>query len=438
MFWADEAEFARMKRLITVFEEQNPGIRVEPVRVLSRKDYLGKVTQELSKAPALDVFALDLSEFAEFKRKGMLRDLSGWADDLFDFQPRLVECFFRENKLWAVPASCSTQVLYYNKRKFDRAGIPYPTDGWDWGDLRQAAERLTMTEGSSAKVIQYGLDLDPGVSAWAPFLWQNGGELFDPDTGRWMLGSPAMLEKNAAALQFYADLIHQSHVAQAKSTLAAADSPEPSFKKSVSAMIFAGRSLAAELQKDETLGWDVCPMPKNLKRATTLSVEGYGISRVSRHADEAWKLVRFLTGPTSQTKMAMDGKHIPARVSAGQSRVFLEFPGKLSINNRAFIDSLFYARPVETAPRWPEVSRIIAEETDLMFSSGKLSARDSLIRAQNRIDSLMAGSQVPRLAAPSERKTMSDVSTNKVQNSKPKAPAPKPAAPAAVKTAKKK
>lgn len=332
-----------------------------------------------------------------------------------------------------MPASCSAQVLYYNKRKFDRAGVPYPTDGWDWGDLRQAAERLTMNEGASAKIIQYGLDLDPDVSAWAPFLWQNGGEIFDPDSGKWMLGSPAVLEKNAAALQFYSDLIHQSHVALAKSTLSAADSSAPSFEKRVSAMIFAGRSLAAELQKDETLGWDVCPMPKNLRRATTLSVEGYGICRASKHVNEAWKLIRFLTGPTSQTKMAMDGKRIPARVSAGQSRVFLEFPGKISINNRAFIDSLFYARPLETAPRWAEVRKIIAEETDLMFSSGKLSARDSLIRAQNRIDSLMAGTPVSRLTAPSERKKISDGSTNKVQNARPRQAVPKPSRPAAAK-----
>ena len=168
-------------------------------------------------------------------------------------------------------------------------------------------------------------------------------------------------------------------------------------------MIFAGRSLSAQLHKDEGLGWDVCPMPRRLKRATTLSVQGYGISSFSPHPDEAWKLIRFLTGPTGQTKLAMSGKSIPARVSAGQSRVFLDYPGKLSINNRAFIDSLFYARPLETAPRWIEFAKIIAEETDLLFSSGKGNARDCLIRAQNRIDKLTAAAPVPRLAAPSER-----------------------------------
>ena len=406
MFWADAAEFARMKQQAAVFEEQNHGIRIELVRTTPHRDYPAKVLQELSRGALPDVFALDLSDFAEMRKKGLLRDVSGRADDLFDFQPRLTECFFQENRLWAVPATCSTQVLYYNKRKFDRAGIPYPSDSWDWGDLKQAAERLTLAEEGSGRIIQYGLDLDPDMAAWAAFVWQNGGEIFDPDTGKWLLGSPSVLGKNAAALQFYVDLIHESRVAQANSALAAADSQEPSFEKRFSAMVFAGRSLAAHLQKEEGIGWDVSPMPKNLKRATTLSAQGYGISSFTEHPEEAWKLVRFLTGPTSQTKLAMGGRSVPARVSAAQSRVFLDFPGKLSINNRAFIDSLFYARPLQTAPCWAEVERIVAEETDLLFSSGKGLARDSLIRAQSRSDKLMAATQVPHLNAPPERKSV--------------------------------
>ena len=406
MFWADDAAFSRMKQQAAIFEEQNHGIRVELIRTATHRAYLEEILKEVSKGAMPDVFALDLSDFAQMRSKGLLHDISGRADDLFDFQPRLTECFFQDNRLWAVPAACSTQVLYFNKRKFDRAGIPYPSDSWDWGDLKQAAERLTLMEEGSERMIQYGLDLDPDMSAWAPFVWQNGGEIFDPDTGRWLLGSPAMLERNAAALQFYVDLIYESRVAQAKSTLAAADSPEPPLEKRFSAMMFAGRSLAAQLQKKEGLGWDVSPMPRNRRRATTLLVQGYGISSFTQHLEEAWKLVRFLTGPTSQTKLAMSGTSIPARVSAAQSRVFLDFPGKLSINNRAFIDSLYYARPLQATPLWAEIERIVAEETDLLFSAGKDSARDSLIRAQGRIDKLTAATQVPHLSAPSERKTM--------------------------------
>lgn len=405
MFWGNEAELSRIKQLVAVFEGRNPEIRVQLVRVASHADYPTHLIKQVSKGALPDVFALELSDYAQFRKKGLLTDLSGRADDLFDFQPRLVECFFQDHKLWAVPSGCSTQVLYYNKRKFDRAGVPYPGENWDWADLKQAAERLTLTEGHSGRVIQHGLDLDAHLQAWAPFVWQNGGEIYDPDTGKWILGSPAMLERNAAALQYYVDLIHRSRAAQAKSALAASDLSEPSFEGHLSAMIFAGRQLCAQLQKDESLGWDVCPMPRNLRRATTLSVTGYGISSFTKHPDASWKLVRFLTSPTSQTKLAMTGRSIPARVSAGQSRVFLDFPGKLSINNRAFIEGLYYARPVETAPGWKEVEKIVAEETDLLFSTGKGSARDSLIRAQNRIEKLMSSAtKVPRLAAPPERK----------------------------------
>jgi ABC-type glycerol-3-phosphate transport system substrate-binding protein len=178
------------------------------------------------------------------------------------------------------------------------------------------------------------------------------------------------------------------------------------FENQLAAMTFSGRKLGADLQNNESIQWDVSPMPKNLKRATTLVVEGYGISRSTKKAAEAWQLVRYLTGPTAQTKLAMNGKTVPSRVSTDQSKVFLDFPGAPKKNNRAFIDSLFYARALPLTTQWPEIEKIIAEETDLLFSTGKVTARDSLIKAQSRIDKLTEYSSSDRLSMPSERKKL--------------------------------
>jgi multiple sugar transport system substrate-binding protein len=400
---------SKLRHVLDVFEQRNPGVRVEVIRARSNGSYAQQVIAEHALAGAPDIFLIGLSDFHALEGKGLMRDLSGKLDDLFDFQPRLIECFMRDGKLMAVPAECSTRVLYYNRQKFDRAGIPYPTESWDWSDLRLAAEKLTIRETPGGPPIQHGLQLDPSLAGWAAFVWQNGGEIGDPASGRWVIGSPSHLERNAAALEFYAGLIHEARIAPAVSALQGDQPARPAFVSQTAAMIFDERPLAAELLASGSLHWDVSPLPRHTARATTLSAEGYAISSKTADPDLAWKLVRHLTGPTSQTRFAMTGRMLPSRVSVARSRVFLDFPGAGPIRNKAFVDGLYYARPLPF-DRALEVERILAEETDLLFSAGRGNARDALIRAQARIDELFGQkSEAPRyLTVPPVRKSVKE------------------------------
>ena len=37
----------------------------------------------------------------------------------------------------------SPLAIYYNKDLFDKAGVPYPKDGWTWEDFQDTAVKLT-------------------------------------------------------------------------------------------------------------------------------------------------------------------------------------------------------------------------------------------------------------------------------------------------------
>ena len=54
-----------------------------------------------------------------------------------------------------IPAGYTTFVTYYNKDMFDKSGLPYPTEGWTWADLRAAAAKLAKP---TDKVYGYGVD----------------------------------------------------------------------------------------------------------------------------------------------------------------------------------------------------------------------------------------------------------------------------------------
>jgi multiple sugar transport system substrate-binding protein len=84
-----------------------------------------------------------------------------------------------DGKVIGVPALVDNLALIYNKKLFDQAGLPYPTDEWSWDDFRNAAKKLTKPATN-----QYGTAYSVSGSedtTWHlwPLLWQHGGQILD-------------------------------------------------------------------------------------------------------------------------------------------------------------------------------------------------------------------------------------------------------------------
>lgn len=76
-----------------------------------------------------------------------------------------------------MPITADAVVLYYNKDMFDKAGVAYPTENWEWSDLVEAAKKLTIKSGTNT--VQYGFG---GFYAWhatyVPAIKAFGGTYF--------------------------------------------------------------------------------------------------------------------------------------------------------------------------------------------------------------------------------------------------------------------
>ena len=85
--------------------------------------------------------------------KNLVADINEYVekDDSFekdDYLPVFYEQGEDENgKLFALPAYGTTQVMYYNKAAFEKAGID-PATIKTWQDLAAAAEKMTASDGS--------------------------------------------------------------------------------------------------------------------------------------------------------------------------------------------------------------------------------------------------------------------------------------------------
>ncbi|NJL56330.1 extracellular solute-binding protein [bacterium] len=200
--------------------------------------------------------------------------------------------------------------LQYNKDLFDAAGLDYPTAEWTWDDLRAAAEALTDEE---AGVI--GLVTPPNLERWLPFLYQNGGAIFDED-GNFAMNSDAAV----AALEYYVNFAVDG-IGGPPSGVDAGWGGE-AFGTGRAAMAMEGNWVIQFLLDNyPELNWGVAELPTGVDgmQATMAFTVCYGVAAniEGEELDAAWAVVNFLTNDEGAASVASASfGPMPARPSA--------------------------------------------------------------------------------------------------------------------------
>ncbi len=278
---------------VKVFNEKHAGeikLVYEPIP----GDYRVKLTAMLSAGNAPDIFYLDVNWAEEFFSKGVIEPLDFYIKmyklDLNDFYPSLLNAFKYKGKIYGLPKDFSTLALFYNKKMFDEAGIPYPDSSWTWYDLLWAAAKLTRDTDGDGKVDVWGLALYPNaLNRVIPFILQAGGKVVNEDlsTG---LGDP----KSIKGISFYFDLHNRWKVAVSPADVGAGWLGD-AFGKQKVAMVMSGPWMLGFLKENfPEVEFGVSEMPHDVKRATMVYTVCYAIPKTSKHKKEAFIALKFL------------------------------------------------------------------------------------------------------------------------------------------------
>ena len=93
-----------------------------------------------------------------------------------DFVEWLIKLFHSpEHGQFSLPMYTGTIALYYNTEAFQRSGVPFPDDTWDWDKYREAATKLTK-----AGQNVWGRRLVTSYDRTMQRLHSNGGDWVDP------------------------------------------------------------------------------------------------------------------------------------------------------------------------------------------------------------------------------------------------------------------
>ncbi len=349
MSWGSKSEAAIIKPLLDEFEKQNPDIKIEFMH--TPQNYFQKLHLLSASGLTPDLVFVNNIYGPLYAENNIFKNLKDTFNEQERFHNKALRALTYKGKLYAIPRDVSNLVVYYNKDVFDKYNVPYPREDWTFDDFLLACRNLTTDE-------HWGVSFREEPLFWLPYLWSNGGGFISPDLKNIEIGQPESIE----AIQFYSDLRNKHHFAPTKSEAGSATMAQL-FMQGRLAMHLSGRWFLPIYKKEIKFNWGIAKFPAG-KAGSIVGCDssGWAISSSTKHPDEAWKLVEFLSSKNSIKKFTQSGLITPARIDVDDpERIFTEviehsIPTPVTENYQRLVDILENA----LEPLWS--GRVSAEE----------------------------------------------------------------------------
>jgi trehalose/maltose transport system substrate-binding protein len=299
-----------MAALLREFEERHPGVKVQEEILPSSSDQQHQfyvMTLEGRQAP-FDLLAADTIWVQEFARSGWIRPLDNLlapAERELLFPGPLLAATF-QGRLYAMPWYMDAGLLYYRRDLLDLYGFSPPRT---WPELAAVARRILDAEQNPrlAGFVWQGKQYEGLICVALEFLRSSGSGLWEGN------------ETSAGtALQFMRDLIAKDGVTPL--TVATAD------EEGTRHLFGAGRAI---FLRNWPYAWSlfqqegsavkgkvgIAPLPSFPGHAGVPTLGGWTLAIPTRapHPQEAADLIRYLSSPDVQRRMALEIGYKPVR-----------------------------------------------------------------------------------------------------------------------------
>jgi multiple sugar transport system substrate-binding protein len=311
MGWeASPLETEAVRNGIAAFEKVNPGIKV--TYTPTSGDYFAKLLSSIASNSPPDVFFCGSDSYRTLISRGVLLDITDRfsvqfpLDDFIESSRTIMQV---DGRVYGISSCSVSPIIYYNKDIFDKYGEPYPSADpnkiWTIDEFRAVAKRLTRDGIYGC----YGLETNGGM-IFAQ-ITSGGGAPFSPDGYTSTYNSPQVKR----VLQTIKAIRVEDKSMPASSTLENVGMNAAQMLQTGKVAMLLDGSWA--LQQLSTLGFPVgiAPIPSYGKPLTTGQAHLHSIAKASRHPEEAWKFLQFLSGMEYQGQLCKEGLWLPNRKS---------------------------------------------------------------------------------------------------------------------------
>ncbi|MCX6049480.1 MAG: sugar ABC transporter substrate-binding protein, partial [Chloroflexi bacterium] len=298
---------AAMKDLIGAWNKTQPDVEVEGQFI--PEDYWTKLQTQVAGGTPPDVGIADYGRLLTYAKSGILLSLDDYLQvDKFSVEKMLPAAVAqyrwqegdfdsggKGGKMYGLPSDAQCQIIAYNKKMFDAAGVAYPTDDWTWDNLVEAGKTITKADQNI-----WGMQMiSPGILTKGNFLFSAGGANHSDDFKKSMLDAPESVE----VFKWNWDLVYTHKIAPAPGAQAQTNP----FMSGQVAMVVDGVWWISDFAAIKDFEWDIALFPKHPKTGkltTSLESDGWWIFKNTQNPDMAWNLMKFLVDENGQKRFS--------------------------------------------------------------------------------------------------------------------------------------
>src|SRR4051812_5229707 len=255
---------------------------------------------------------------------------------------------------WAVPWFTEARSIYYRKDVLEKAGVDPATAFTDLAAFRKTLQAIKQ---KVPGIEPFGA---PGKKAFdlvhnvMPFVWDNGGAELSADAKEATINSPEAQEGVEFVGGLITDGLYDKSQLERDGTQV-----ENQFKGGRLAVWIGGPWVLGSIGRAEDDTWapearknvGVAPMPTGPdgKAYTFVGGSDLVIFKSTKHPNEAWALLKFLSQDQTQKDYAALLGMFPSRLEPQQQ------VGASGANQKAFFEAIQHGRTYAPIPQWGQI-----------------------------------------------------------------------------------
>jgi multiple sugar transport system substrate-binding protein len=345
--WGDNADLPAWEKLQKLFQEKFPNFTVNVTTVADpNANFYPKLQTSIAGGTPPDVTSFQGWEWQTYADKDLLAPIDELVSrDNFGFlypadAKGIEDTTARKGKRYLIPLQLATMVMFYIKKPFDDAGIPYPTDDWTYEEFIEIAKKLTNTSGEAK---MFGLQANGNWFRDIGWIRGTGKQEFDSlvDPKKAQFNQPEIVD---IVQQIAADFYYDMKIAPTPADLSGGAN---SFETGNCAMKYEGAwwfprmnspELRAENKQHE---FDVVLMPKmaDENRPHRGWAEGIALLK-GDNVENAWKFASFMASEEGDKIYSETTGRIPNNLALIESFWLPTVTERFQISNaKAFVEA---------------------------------------------------------------------------------------------------
>lgn len=383
-FWAMGAEAEYVAKLVPEFEKQNPGIKIKvqqiPWTAAQEKLITAFASDNTPDACQLGntwvpqfaylngIVSLDkfISNSSIIKKENYFNGI--WDTNVID------------SSVYGIPWYVDTRILFYRSDIFKRAG--YDTPPKTWAELYDLSKKIKSLFPNKDK---YAIYLP--TNEWAPFVifgLQAGANILKDNNSRGNFSSEEFKTAFEFLIRFHKEKLAPLGISQVTNVYQA-------FSDEYFSMYISGPWNINEFKKwminDLADKWKTAPLPSKDNNYPGVSLAG-GASLVifknSKHKNETWKFIEYLSKSSTQIKFFNLVNNLPAVKEAWEDSSISK-----DVYMKAFYQQFENVAATPKIPEWEQIAFSKIQQYAELAARGVISSDEALKNLDKDVDIIL-------------------------------------------------